>query len=183
VVEADWPTVLTYYPRHPRSFAHLAAQGEDGSAGEDEVPVRERLLAAEGAERQQVAEEALLDLVVKVLRVRRAGLEPSVSLGAVGIDSMLATELRNRIELTFGASVSVVDLLGETPISELASRLVSQLDGTPDLAERLAGDGELSQPELEQLLKTADQATVEELLGAVGDLDEAEVARLLNPDG
>ena len=58
---------------------------------------------------------------------------------------MMATELKNRMELSLNVPVSVLDLLKGSSISQLAARMLEQLLGEDGkLAELLS---ELEQPE------------------------------------
>ena len=96
---------------------------------------------------------------------------------------MLATELRNRIELTLGASLTVVDLLGDSTIEQLALKLLDQIRAQESRATAAITFEELmrvlqSDPDLtSQLLAETEQTTPEEAAKAL--LDDPELAAQL----
>lgn len=90
-------------------------------------------------------------------------IEIESSLSELGIDSMMTTELKNRIELNTGAVIKVVDLLNNESIEQLAGLVEQQvkalleMDSVEDLAE------ELSEEELELMLQEIASMSEEEI--------------------
>ncbi|MDZ4359682.1 MAG: beta-ketoacyl reductase, partial [Variovorax sp.] len=66
----------------------------------------DQLLAAAPAERRQLMESVVKDAVGKVLKIAPARLDPRKALGAMGLNSLMAMELRNRLEAALGRSLS-----------------------------------------------------------------------------
>jgi acyl carrier protein len=113
----------------------------------------------------------LIDLAARVLRIDREKIEPEHSLIALGIDSLMAVELKNRIELALTVTPAVVDLLRGLTIRELAARLLAQIEAAnPDTAE--PATEELTDAERE--LAEADPELLKELMATLipanGDL-------------
>ncbi|MDF5718965.1 MAG: SDR family NAD(P)-dependent oxidoreductase [Rhizonema sp. PD37] len=85
------------------------------------------LKAAQSAERQQLVEFHLLKQVARVLGSSPAKLDISKPLTNLGLDSLMAVELSNRIDKDLGVSVPTIKLIGGASISQLAKELVEQL--------------------------------------------------------
>ncbi|MBW4609148.1 MAG: AMP-binding protein [Hassallia sp. WJT32-NPBG1] len=78
----------------------------------------------------------LEELVAKALKVAPAKVQPKQALTALGIDSLIAFDLKNRIEVDFGVSVSVTDLLQDASIEYLAKQILAQAkDSNPKQLE------------------------------------------------
>ncbi len=183
VVSAEWPVVLTYYPKQPPLFHHLALEDEDNDTdSEMELDIRQQLILTEADKQYALVEDKLINLVVKVLRLRRSNVDASVPLNSVGIDSMLATEMHNRIELVFGISVLVVDLLGNSTVSSLTEKLLEQMLQESQLSESLTGDPELVEKGLEEISEISDQSDIEKLLGQIENLSDQEAESLTAVD-
>ena len=58
-------------------------------------------------------------------------------LNRMGIDSLMAVELKHEVEANFGANVSLVDLLEGTSIRELASQVVATVGIMADAPDAL----------------------------------------------
>jgi len=102
----------------------------------------------------QLLENYLHDVAVMILRIKKQNLSAADPLSNWGLDSMMAIEMKNRIELGLGISVAVVDLLKGSSVSQLAENLLSKLDLSnasedQQLEELLEG---LSLEEIDQLL-------------------------------
>jgi acyl transferase domain-containing protein len=130
VVTANWKDLFQYQPRIPHMLESLKSEetesAENSLSSEQSEGVLERLLAdPEGA--QTILLAHLCELTARVLRLDAAKLDGDQSLSAFGMDSMMATELKNRIELSLHVSVSVMDLLKGASLAELAGPLLAQL--------------------------------------------------------
>jgi acyl transferase domain-containing protein/acyl carrier protein len=148
---ADWQVAARKnYPVAPPPMlapvlADLAADRE-AAAEPSEIPADlfERLAgAADEAARRDLLEAHLGDLTSRVLRLDRSRLDPEQTLNALGLDSMLAVELRNRIETSLGASPSLVELLQEASVASLSDLLLPRLDLKPVL--------DMEQPDLQKV--------------------------------
>lgn len=154
VVSAHWPTVIANYALTPVLVAHLGRGADDGAeAGES---VLERLAAAAPEDRADIAEGGVRATVSQVLRMAEEHIPGDEPLGRLGVDSMLATELRIRLEQQFGAAPSIAFLLdGATTVAAIAEELLPALD-----------------------IPTED-AEVDDLAALLADLDDDAVAALL----
>lgn len=170
VLEADWVKVTDSIPRNPIPYLdHL--KGETGEKESENLSDEELLElfyeqyknAEEGEAKQKVVADKVIQLVSKVLHMAADKIEIESSLSELGIDSMMTTELKNRIELNTGAVIKVVDLLNNESIEQLAGLVEQQvkalleMDSVEDLAE------ELSEEELELMLQEIASMSEEEI--------------------
>ncbi|MEU0400891.1 amino acid adenylation domain-containing protein [Streptomyces sp. NPDC006197] len=132
----DWPTFLAWYPSPPRLVTELAAAGAAGDHRTDGAhgSLVETLREADDEERRRLLTERFAALVAGVLRVNAQDVGPADTLGAMGLDSLLAMELRARIHAELGIALPVVALLGNAPVAELVEQVHAAL------ADLLAGD-------------------------------------------
>ncbi len=87
---------------------------------------REELLAAEPGERQWLLETYLMKELSRSLQLPLAKLNPQQYLASL-LDSLMAFELRSRIEADLRVRVSIDKFFGENSIAQLADFLIEQL--------------------------------------------------------
>jgi acyl carrier protein len=176
VLPIDWPRFLARFPAGgaPALFSLLGAASPE-EARESRAPatparMRHRLEEAPAAERRELLLAHVREQVIRVL-----GLDPSrppssrQGLTDIGMDSLMAVELRNRLEASLGCSLPST-LAFEHPNIEaltafLAERVVPAAPppGPPPAADRrdqgAAAVEKLSPEELEaSLLNELDRA-------------------------
>lgn len=130
VLMADWRKLFAFQPKVCAMVAHLAAESESGVGGVEQSAVEDFLhvlLLSEPAEQNQLLEQHLQALAARVLRMDLDKIDCSQPLGALGLDSMMAMELKNRLELSLHVPVSVLDLLKGVSIAEFAQALLPRL--------------------------------------------------------
>jgi epothilone polyketide synthase D len=88
--------------------------------------LRRQLLAAPAAERQGLLVQGLLAHASQVLRTPVAKLSPAVPFSQLGMDSLMAIELRDRLILDLQVTVPLT-LLVRADLGELATYILSQL--------------------------------------------------------
>ncbi len=143
--------------------------------------LRERLLAVPaGARRRRAMEDGICAEVAPVLRVVVQRLDRQQPLKAMGLDSLMALELRNRLEHATGLTLSATIVWNYPTVTVLADHLASLMGIAlePDSAGGVEGRTGSSGPSMSEA-STASQAELEAML-----LDElAAVDRLLDVDG
>lgn len=101
--------------------------------------IRDRLVGAAPAERRKILDEYLRTQSARVLQIPAADLDFRQPLNRMGIDSLMAVELRNILESELGVSVQLVMLLEGSSLADLSKSLLADLPtaAVPD-AQRLA---------------------------------------------
>ncbi|HAX70809.1 MAG TPA: hypothetical protein DCY14_14450 [Anaerolineae bacterium] len=97
-----------------------------------QIPVtgldRSALLKAEPTQRQKVLEDFLQKQTARILGMDAARLDLSQPLDTMGLDSLMAMELKNSLETAFGVKLSVASLLQGPTISSLSVEALNGLD-------------------------------------------------------
>lgn len=133
VLAIDWPSWLRDHEQAAASpyFAGLRGDTRVERARE---PSRVAWHELESAARRDALEAFVRRALARVLRHDdRSGqdIAADVPLTTLGIDSLMALELRNRIEAETGAAPAVVELLRGISLSRLLELCAAQLDAPP----------------------------------------------------
>ena len=88
------------------------------------------LLATEPIQRQKDLEDFLQRRVARVLGMVPTRLGLDQPLDTLGLDSLMAIELKNALETTLGVNLSIASLLQGPTISSLATEVLGNLDST-----------------------------------------------------
>jgi acyl transferase domain-containing protein/NADPH:quinone reductase-like Zn-dependent oxidoreductase/short-subunit dehydrogenase/aryl carrier-like protein len=102
------------------------ARGASEAVATDVAP---RLVAASSAERPALVVEFLTEQLVRVLAVDRATrFRTDQSLMELGLDSLMAMELRNRVQGAVKVRLSVADLLAGQTIEQLTIKILASMN-------------------------------------------------------
>lgn len=171
VASVDWPTFFESYTIIPPLIHHLG-KTEDVSediTDEGRESILQQLLRVSQEEGPLLMQAYLLKKVAQVLRCEQSVLDVSVPLNAYGMDSMIAIELKNRIENDTHISLSIVALLQGTTITQLALQILT----------RLQAEGEPGEETQEDLGEQIDEATLLQLLEEIEQMSQDDVAAQL----
>jgi acyl transferase domain-containing protein len=158
VMDADWPLVCQSYSMGivPPMVAHLAETETISMASGDNaqpaVSILAQLAGTAEQERQTLLADYLHELVAKVLRIQRSRFDLQQPLNTLGMDSMIAIELKNQIDHHLRVNISVVDLLQGSSVMLITSRLLPQL----------AFEDQPDEDDIEALLQDIEQLSEEE---------------------
>lgn len=135
----------------------------------------EAVQAADPAQRQQLLETYLRDLVAGKLGLAPSGLDVTAPLNNLGVDSLITLELRIQVERELGIVVPVARLLDGPSVVSLASWLSEQLapSGAAGHAEPIPVPGTGAAPDVGLPTPEAD------VLAQVSDLSDEAVDALL----
>jgi len=147
----------------PPMFALLGEQAGDGAAdaNHDDGAFLQQLSETPTAERHPLVVSYLQELVGRVLQLDAAQFGSQESLTSLGLDSMMAIEIKHRIDASLKVDVSVLELLQEITIVQLATRILASLQ--PGAASTPA-EAAPSITEIQHLIDQADSADLEKLL-------------------
>jgi NADPH:quinone reductase-like Zn-dependent oxidoreductase/NADP-dependent 3-hydroxy acid dehydrogenase YdfG/acyl carrier protein len=172
VMPLDWASYARSYPASARSLlmSALAARAVEGAAIAPAAAagdVRETLLAADpGTRRRAALETYVREQVAQVLRQAPARIDVNKPLKALGLDSLMGLELRNRLEASLGLTLPAtlvwnyptVALLGP----QLAERLGVPLDASAPSSAAPGDEPAGSDDEVEALLREVEDLSAEE---------------------
>jgi acyl carrier protein len=91
-----------------------------------EAPIRERLEAAEPGQRQPLLIEYLQREAARSLQLPPGRVDPGEPIARLGLDSLMALELRNRLEASLGIALAPARLLQSPTLASLAQELLEQ---------------------------------------------------------
>jgi acyl carrier protein len=113
-------------------FRECMAGAGGGATGEFDL--RQQLERSSYGERRQLLDTAVREHVGRVLKIAPARLDSRRALGSLGLNSLMAMELRNRLEAALGRSLSATLAWNYPTIEALAAYLA----GAPDSAAQAA---------------------------------------------
>ncbi|MFB6720823.1 type I polyketide synthase [Kribbella sp. NPDC056345] len=173
-ITVDWPAAraASIAGQLPPMFAELGvSSGEDQSSEStvDADSILDGIRQAPEDERADLLRDLLRDIAATVLNLEAAELGDEENLSNLGIDSMMAVEVKARIDIMLRVDVPVLDLLQGVSVVDLAARILPRLDlaataTAADEPEPAAAAAEPTDDELEQLLAKASPDELEALL-------------------
>lgn len=136
-----YPTDLPLLATLQKDAAALPEQRDPTAEGER---IRAAVRDATREDAVRLLQDFLCDRLGRVLGLapgRR--LDPQIPLNRVGIDSLMAIEIRNRIQLELGVWVRVAIFFRQPTIAQLADQLAEQLQAESDAQEGEWEEGKL----------------------------------------
>lgn len=140
---------------------------------------RETILATEQTQRQSLLESYLTQQVAHTLRLPNTQLDLQQPLNHLGIDSMMALELKKRLEVELQVDVPVITFMEDVSVVELAQNLLVQMTETDSASSVSATINKAQEPHSSenagQMLTHLNQLTDEEvdvLLGSMLSKEE-----------
>lgn len=174
VLPINW---AMWIDRHPeialdpfyRDLASEFVDSESMLAGSSQL--LESLKTATPEEAVAFVSAHLGEQVSKVLKVPESRLDPQISLSRFGLDSLMAVELKNRIETTLPLTIPVVNLIDGPSLSRLTEWVLEELNahasgaaGSVPTTEAPATD-ETPPPKAQAAAVGLSQSQVDDMLG------------------
>jgi aryl carrier-like protein len=129
------------------------------------------ILALPGPERADGLVRLIREQIARVMQSSADGLDVEQPLKNLGLDSLMAVEIRNRLQSTIGVSIPLASLLEGPSVAQLARRVADSLLPTAVSTAAAAGPSRLSAQQAAGLL---------EKLSEFGDTDvDALLAQVL----
>jgi len=99
---------------------------------QNELPITlETLLATAPEKRQQILEQQVSQQVANLLRISPTKLHREQPLKTLGLDSLIAIELKNGLEVNWGFAVANLRLFPELTVSKITQTILNKLIKTP----------------------------------------------------
>lgn len=126
VIDADWETVVGLYPAGPPALLkELAAAPEKRSRGDQEL--RQRVAATPPDQRRAMLQAYFLEQIARVMELEADRIDPDQPMNTLGLDSLMAIELKNGIESSLSISLPMAKFLEGPSASQLAEMVVDLL--------------------------------------------------------
>ncbi len=124
VLRMDWhKTQLT-----GQRFSRVTADADESeSGGEERGFARAAILEAPAEKQPGLVYEYMLKQVARVLGVASGKLDPTAPLNEMGLDSLMAVELENKIENDLDVSLPTAELMQSPTVHKLAILAIAQL--------------------------------------------------------
>jgi acyl transferase domain-containing protein/NADPH:quinone reductase-like Zn-dependent oxidoreductase/acyl carrier protein len=166
VVPFDFPQWCEFYPqaRTAPLFEHLLSALDRTFPNSPDNAVLQAIRAAAGPDRRQLIEDYLSGSAARILGFGSGQMSTERSLSSLGLDSLMALELRNATERDLGVAIPVTSLLEGADLRKLAGIVDEQLDapGQPPV---------VAAPEIDDF----SDAEVDDLLAAMTPTAETEM--------
>jgi acyl transferase domain-containing protein/acyl carrier protein len=147
VLSMNWAALAAAAPGAATRPLLSSLVGGKGSAGTGQIGARNggqaraRLLAAGPDDRVRLLTESLRTHLGSVLQTSAASVDLEESPGQLGVDSLMAVELKNRIESEIGIALPVGEILQATSVNALITDLGNRLGKEPGLKTGDETDG------------------------------------------
>jgi NADPH:quinone reductase-like Zn-dependent oxidoreductase/acyl carrier protein len=168
------------YPKAADMPLVAALLRDDAAGGERakdrDAPLRQALTVAEPAQRRDMLEAHVREQLSAVLRLAPSRIDARTPFRNMGIDSLMALELRNRLEATVGVMLSATMVWNYPTIAALAPFLAERLGldlkdnaqpGATGTAAEGAGAASIDHGELDTLSEDELAAMLAQELGAL----------------
>ncbi|KAH3762784.1 alpha/beta fold hydrolase [Pelomyxa schiedti] len=129
VVRIDWAQWAAFSPtsQNPRFQNVVKLAGAQSSAGK--LFMQKMLALPAGTQRLEMMQRRIVETISTVLSFKPDQVDVNKPLTDMGLDSMVAVEVRAKLEQEVGIPISIVLLMGGPPISKIALALVTQMEG------------------------------------------------------
>jgi amino acid adenylation domain-containing protein len=138
----DWPQFLSSFPsanvppllsEFQEKRADRSDQGDQRAREEEDW--KQILIGKGHAERVELLQSYLRSQIARVVALPSSKIENDRPLNTLGLDSLMAIELKNSIEARLGVVLPVATLLKGPTVTEIAQQLASQLSEVSEVTE------------------------------------------------
>ncbi len=129
VMRIDWQKWTNFASKvHvPQRLISLVTEQKESQGMEEGNRVREILLAANPEARSEIVQTYLREQVARVLGISAAKLDMDRPLNELGLDSLMAVQLKNRIESDLSLSLPTRELTENPTINRLSTAVLDQM--------------------------------------------------------
>ncbi|WP_417736575.1 thioester reductase domain-containing protein [Rosistilla oblonga] len=140
---ADWSALARFSPMVANApmFADVIGDQRDSGAGGMLGP---RIIAASPQEQIGLVEHLIADQVADVFGIEAAQVDREASLTTLGLDSLMAIDLMNRIETELGVTLAMGSVLGGSSIKDFSKVVLRQLLESANVSQT-SGAGEATE--------------------------------------
>jgi acyl carrier protein len=140
VMIADWPKLIRAYEALRRSgiappmFDHFkVAKDEDENAKAEAKAMHAKLMSMSTQQREQELQVYLCKQIAQIMGLEPDDLDINQSLNTMGLDSLIAIELANKLQLTLQVALPMSIFIENPTVSSLAKQSTIAMEGgTPE---------------------------------------------------
>jgi natural product biosynthesis luciferase-like monooxygenase protein len=186
VIKLDWHLLQQFYPQIAslplvsHLVRELASTEAEASRAQEESTLLTQVLAADQEQRLPLLESYLCEQVAGVLRIPVARLDIQRPLTTLGLDSLMAIELKNRIEREVKVRVPIVTFLQGFSIAQFAVHVLGQITVQADDELNQVPMESQSEPQKDSNLAMISQMEAEQLLMQIDQLSDEHIDSLLH---
>jgi acyl carrier protein len=132
VTDVDWERLLSFFSAMARTnyLAHFTAAAQPAAAArpaekEETFATRLRALPAKG-DRLKALQNHLVEHVAQIIKTTPSRVSPSMTFKGLGIDSLMAVQLRNRLEKSLALKLLVTSFWEQPTLTEYTAYLEEQ---------------------------------------------------------
>lgn len=158
VMAMDWPALRA--ARRAHALTLIRGRHDTGGGNESQGSLSQRLASLGTAERRTVLEPVVREAVGRVLKIAPQRIDAARPLGSMGLNSLMAMELRNRLEVALGRPLSATLAWNYPNIDALVGFLCGDTDEAlssaapaPAPSAAVSAIAELSDEEAAQMLR------------------------------
>ncbi len=148
VLEAQWNQLALLLPKpftqHFLSLIQGIPSEKQGGLEKFSIQSRSQIIALQGEARKTALVQLIRERVAKVLGITSVSLATEQALNTLGLDSLMAIEMKNDIESSLGVTLTMAFLLKGPSIAQLAEYLVIQMEEAQNPPSHLIAENELS---------------------------------------
>jgi 8-amino-7-oxononanoate synthase len=167
VLPIVWPKFLKQVPKRQRDtlLAEIARRAEPAAPGQAPARKRsdtlQRFQSAAGHPRTDIARSFVLERIAATLGMGAGQLDPGQALKHLGLDSLMAIELKNRVETELEIELPLETFSDEMTGSDLADRVAEIANRIHAAATEPSGEVESAPPARADQAPAADVKAVE----------------------
>jgi aryl carrier-like protein len=185
VIPVDWHQVRSAFPASADMPILSRFVGLEGGRGMSlaRAQILDVLLGATSEDREALLQSYLQQCVAEALGLPPAKIDLRQQLMNIGVDSLIAIELKNRVELELRATIRFVDFLEGPTIEQLSRSLLPQLESQAE-SERAAEDSYTAPYETSRPgpLRRRDATKLLEMVDELPDSEVEALVRKLNAE-
>ncbi|KAF3928708.1 hypothetical protein AA313_de0204635 [Arthrobotrys entomopaga] len=114
-------------PRFANLWLSNEAESDDGKPTDANKPLKARLLESPAEEVQDILIGALRLRLADIFGMSPSDIDPEMPLASYGVDSLVASELRNWLVRNVATGVSLFDIVQSSSVQDLAGRIKEKL--------------------------------------------------------
>jgi acyl transferase domain-containing protein/NADPH:quinone reductase-like Zn-dependent oxidoreductase/NAD(P)-dependent dehydrogenase (short-subunit alcohol dehydrogenase family)/acyl carrier protein len=135
VVDANFKKMLGGTGTVPSVLRSVKVEGNEGSGGTEslvDTALLSELAAMELPERSERLSRFFAEQLGKIISMNPAAIDPAQSLGSLGLDSLMAIELKNTIEAKLAISIPIGKFMDDPTLASLAEAAANLVSTAKD---------------------------------------------------